>query len=85
MKIKIVPQNDELLLGSEVSGNELEMLKLDEEYRIGDLKYLIYDLKFSKDKTTFTMMKDDFEIVKGILKKIEKEVKEEDDDDGNQN
>ena len=74
MKIKIVPQNDELLLGSEVSGNELEMLKLDEEYRIGDLKYLIYDLKFSKDNATFTMMKDDFEIVKGILKKIEKEV-----------
>jgi hypothetical protein len=83
MEIKIVPQNDEILMGLEVSGNELELLKLDREYRVGELKYLIYDLAFEKDKATFTLIKEDFEIVKEILKKIEKEVKEEVDSNGN--
>ncbi len=74
MNIKLIPQNNKFLLGLEVGGTELELLKLDEKYRFGKLKYLLYDVEFNKGKSTFTIIKDDFEIVKGILNEIEREV-----------
>ncbi len=83
MEIKIIPQNDKFLLGLEVKGNELELLKLEREYRVGKLKHLIYNLEFTKNKASFTLIKDDYEIIKDVLKKIEKEAKEEVDNNDN--
>ncbi|NPA63045.1 MAG: hypothetical protein GXN95_05790 [Methanococci archaeon] len=81
MELKIIPKNDPYLLDVEVSGSEEELLKLEEAYKTTELSYLIFDLAFNNNKATFTIIKQDLDAVKLILKNIEKEVEDEGEDD----